>query len=130
MNIYTVHLRHSGLDPERDLVLVKEGFSFPAFLFGSFWALVKGLWLPLLVLALVNFGVMALAWAFDLAEPEGFLVMLGAAAIVGFAANDLWRWQLGRRGFVEAGVVAAPDEDSAWQRFLDANPHLAPTGLP
>jgi hypothetical protein len=53
--------------------------------------------------------------------------MVGAALIVGFVANDLWRWQLERRGFIEAGVVAAEDEDSAWQRFLDANPHLAPS---
>ncbi|MBI2584926.1 MAG: DUF2628 domain-containing protein, partial [Rhodospirillales bacterium] len=32
MRLYSVHLRRHGLDPDRDLVLVKEGFSWPAFL--------------------------------------------------------------------------------------------------
>ena len=31
MRLYSVHLRRHGLDPDRDIVLVKEGFSWPAF---------------------------------------------------------------------------------------------------
>ena len=45
MNTYTVHLRRHGLDPERDVVLVKEGFSWPAFFLSFLWALWHQLWL-------------------------------------------------------------------------------------
>ena len=45
MRLYSVHLRRHGLDPDRDIVLVKEGFSWPALLFSFLWALRHQLWL-------------------------------------------------------------------------------------
>ena len=46
MNVYTVHLRRHGLDPDRDLLVVKEGFSWPAFFLSFLWALWHRLWVP------------------------------------------------------------------------------------
>ncbi|MBI4365233.1 MAG: DUF2628 domain-containing protein, partial [Deltaproteobacteria bacterium] len=51
MRLYSVHLRRHGLDPDRDLVLVKEGFSWPAFLLSFLWALWQRLWLAAAVIA-------------------------------------------------------------------------------
>ena len=45
MRIFTVHLRRHGLDPDHDLIVVKEGFSWPAFFLTGFWALCQRLWL-------------------------------------------------------------------------------------
>ena len=45
MRLYSVHLRRHGLDPDRDSVLGKEGFSWPALLFSFLWALRHRLWL-------------------------------------------------------------------------------------
>ena len=56
MRVYTVHLRRHGLMPERDLVLVREGFSWWAFLFTSLWALWHRMWWEALGLFAIVLG--------------------------------------------------------------------------
>ena len=125
MRLYTVHVRRHGLDPDRDLVLVKEGFSWPAFFFSAFWALWHRLWLAALAILAAN---AALALAVVLTSPDPvteIALSVGLAAIVGTVANDLYRRKLDKRGFLLAGVVAADDADAALRRFLDGDPALA-----
>ena len=125
MRLYTVHLRRHGLDPDRDLAAVKEGFCWPAFFFSILWALWNGLWLVGLVLlaaqAVVG-GAVALLGLDPLSQAA---VSLGLALIIGMLANDLRRWTLSRRGFDEAAVVAGGDADAALGRFLEDAPELA-----
>lgn len=125
MRVYTVHVRRHGLDPDRDVVLVKEGFCWPAFFFVVLWALWCRLWLVaagliaaqvVLNAALIVAGIDALGEA---------IVQLGFLVLVGSFANDARRWTLKRRGFEEAGVVLARNRDAAEQRFLDHHPELA-----
>ena len=118
MRFYTVHLRRHGLDPDRDLVLVNEGFCWPAFLFSVVWALWHRLWLVTLITV---FALVVLAFAVAVAGPAA----AGLALIIGVVANDLRRWTLKRRGFVETGVVAGRDRDAAERRFLEGDPGLA-----
>lgn len=125
MRIYTVHLRRQGLDPDRDIALVKEGFCWPALLFSVFWALWCRLWwvaLGLLGVEMALGGAVALLGLDPLSEAA---VSLGFAVIVGFGANDLKRWTLRRQGFVEVAVVIADGRDAAERRFYDHNPQLA-----
>ncbi len=125
MRLYTVHLRRHGLDPDRDLTAVKEGFCWPAFFFSVLWALANGLWLVglgLLVAQAVVVGAIALLGLDPLSQGA---VSLGLAVIVGMLANDLRRWTLSRRGFTEAAVVAGGDADAALGRFLEDTPQLA-----
>jgi hypothetical protein len=125
MRLYTVHVRRHGLDPDRDLVLVKEGFSWPAFFFSAFWALWHRLWLAALAILAAN---AALALAVVLTSPDPvteIALSVGLAAIVGTVANDLYRRKLDKRGFLLAGVAAADDADAALRRFLDGDPALA-----
>ena len=125
MRHYTVHLRRHGLDPDRDLVLVKEGFSWPAFFFSMLWALWLRLWLVAGLFLLVQ-AALSLVLAVWRPDPvSAAAVSAGAALILAFAANDLRRWTLGRRGFVETSVVAADNRDGAERRFLDGEPALA-----
>ncbi len=125
MRLYTVHLRRYGLDPDRDLVAVKEGFCWPAFFFSALWALWNGLWqvgLALLVAQAAIGAAIALLGLDPLSQGAAFL---GVAVIVGMLANDLRCWTRGRRGFDEAAVVAGGDADAALGRFLEDTPHLA-----
>ncbi len=92
MNIYPVYTR-PGTRP----VLVREHFSFWAFLFGPIWLFVHRAWIP---------GILALC------------------AIVAIAAEDLRRWSLDRRGFILAQIVAAPNNEAALGRLLDRRPDL------
>ncbi len=125
MRLYSVHLRRHGLDPDRDIVLVKEGFSWPAFLFSFLWALWHHLWLAAVAifLAVTTLNV-AVYWLRPDVMSQAAL-LLGLGVIVGYLGNDL-RWRnLTRLGFAFAGVVSGDDPDKALRRYLDSEPALA-----
>jgi hypothetical protein len=122
MRIYTVHYRPDAAGD--DLVLVKEGFCWPAFLLSTLWALWHRLWWVALGLAAMTAAIGAAGTALGLGPVADTALSLGAALIVGFVANDLRRWTLARRGFSDEGVVVGDGEDSALRRFLAHTPAL------
>jgi hypothetical protein len=123
MRLYTVHYRR-GLD-ESELILVKEGFSWPALFLTVVWALWHGLWGT----ALVLLGILVLLSVAGAAlglEPffEGAL-SLAVSVLAGLLGNDLRRRALERKGFTMEAVVLGDDADSALRRFLDNHPLYA-----
>ena len=125
MRLYTVHVRRHDPDAGSDLVLIKEGFCWPAFFLGPLWALWHRLWLAALVLLV---AALALGWAGMLLRLDGLsqgAVSVGFAAIVGFVANDLRRRRLARRHFTHAAVISGAGREAAEGRFLDGEPALA-----
>ena len=125
MRVFTVHLRRHGLDPDKDVRLVKEGFNWGAFLFSFLWALWHRMWWTAFGLFVIITGA-GLAAETLLPDPVARgAVMLALYAAVGFVANDLMRRHLAARGFAEAGPVCGDDPDHALYRFLDADPALA-----
>ncbi|MFH5923169.1 DUF2628 domain-containing protein [Roseomonas xinghualingensis] len=116
MRVFTIHAK-GGEKPRTRLV--REGFSFWAFLFGPLWLLWRGLWL-----ALLGYLVVMVAIAF-IPDPWETFVGLALQVLFGFHARDLERWTLRRRGFASQGVVAAHDEDEAALRVMRARPWLA-----
>jgi hypothetical protein len=123
MRVYTVHLRCPG--PDEDLILIREGFSWMAFLFTWIWALWNRLWLFAAGLFAANAAVAATVWAFGL-HPWGQASLTLAVSIgAGYLAFDQRRRALEARGFEPMGVVAAPDLDAATRRFLDEHPVLS-----
>lgn len=119
MRLYTVHVRRHGLDPDRDVVLVKEGFSWLAALFGPLWALWHGLWLVAAGLVGLEVVLAAVTSGLALTSPAEMVVAVAVAIGVGFVANDLRRWTLRRRGFDLVSVASGGDGESAVRRFLD-----------
>jgi hypothetical protein len=119
MRLYTVHIRRTSRDPDRDVVLVREGFSWGAFLFTVLWALWRRLWLAaflILLGALVLDSVAALARL----DPVGEAVLsLAYALYIGFAGNDWRRRALARRGYDEQAAVGAADLGDAERRYFD-----------
>ena len=122
MRIYTVHYRPAAFDD--DVVLVKEGFCWPACLFTTLWALWHRLWVVALWLAAFTAVIGALGAVLGLNPLADAALSLGAVLIVGHTANDLRRWTLARRGFSDEGVVVGDGEDSALRRFLAHTPAL------
>ena len=115
MKTYTAHLKQG-----RQPVLVREGWSWAAFLFGPLWLLAKRAWI---VAALEAVGL-ALMVGF-LSAPFWRPALLGLALLNGLLGRDGVRWALDRRGFVLGHVVLAPDRDAALLRLLTARPDLA-----
>ncbi len=124
MKIYTVHSRadaRPGTDPDRNLVLVKEGFCWPAFFFGALWALWKRLWLA----ALLIFTAEAVVGLLAAGTALGLVAALGLGLIIGYIGDDLRRWTLGRRGYEETGVVGGSDLAEAEMNVFAEYPALA-----
>ena len=123
MRIYTAHLRRRGLYP--DLVLVKEGFCWPAFILSAPWALWHRMWLSALVLLATGAALgasMTLAGLNDIGQGA---ISLGFAVIVGFLANDLRRRSLEQRGFAFRDVVAGTGLAAAERALLESQPELS-----
>jgi len=125
MKVFTVHTRRGSLDIDRDVVIVKEGFSWPAFIFSVIWAIWCRLWLVAIGLLVVEVIASAMMAWLNTSMTTQAIVAVGLALGLGVFGNDLWRWTLARRGFVMSDVVAAADRDAAEQRYFERHPQLA-----
>lgn len=112
---YTAH-RRPGAPP----VVLREGWSWAAFLFGPLWLLVhRALW-PALGLCVLLAACMLLAPG--RAGTVGVVVLM---VLSGLWGRDLVRWSLGRRGYALDAVLVARDEDAALARLLAYRPGMA-----
>ncbi len=118
MRLYTAHVRQRQVP-----VLVREGFSWGALIFGPFWLFAHRAWLAG---GLVLLAGMSLAGA---PQPGGVVLQFGLAWALGLFGNDLRRWTLTRRGYGFAQVVGGPDADAALARLLQHRPDLMPEAL-
>ncbi len=120
MRIYTAHLR-----ADRPPVLVAEGFSWGALIFGGLWLLLHRAWIA---------GVLAIAASVLIGAvtrpPARALLELGLAVLLGLVGRDLVRWSLSRRGYLAAHVVAARNAEAALRRLVAGRPDLGPRFLP
>jgi hypothetical protein len=114
VRIYTAHTRARSAP-----VLVREGFSWGALVFGPLWLLAQGVWIA---------GVLSLcAWvliAVLVPRPAVVPVLLVLHWALGLFAQDLRRWSLAQSGYLLVHVVAAPDADRALARLLERRPDL------
>ena len=112
MRVFTVHMppAENASAGETLPLLVPERFSWGALLFGPLWLLAHRLWWPAagFLLASLLLGLLS-PWA-----------AAGLQVVFAFEAEDIRRWALARQGWQAAGVVAAPDQQAATQRLLDA----------
>lgn len=114
MKLWTVHTA-----PGRPPVLVREGFSLWAALFGPLWLLTKGAWLPALLL-----GCAEAAIGLAVHGPQRTVLELALAWLVGLCGRDMLRWSLARRGYTISHVVTGRDDEAALTRLLDRQPWL------
>lgn len=125
MKVYSIHLKPGALEPDRNALVIKEGFSWPAFLFGPFWALWNRLWVIFAILAGV-YAAVTIAFALFPVNSAAEIAVTGAIAIlIGLNANDWRRSSAARRGWRTEGLAAAPDRDTALRRYFDLHPDAA-----
>ncbi len=119
MKLYAVFLKDHARNPARDMILVKDGFSWPAFFFTVIWALCKRMWW----IAAALFAVIGLvAWTLEAVETPGSIsqiMILAVCATIGMAGNDIRRWHLANLGYSEVAVIGAKNIDDAERRFLN-----------
>lgn len=116
MKFWTVHLRGNA-----EPLLLREGFTPWAALFGPFWLLAHRAWIP------AALAFCAGAAASLLPSPIDGVAEFALAWATGLFGRDLVRWSLARQGWLLAHVVAAQDEEAALARLLTARPGLVPS---
>ena len=125
MKIYTVHHRQeasgslTGLG--EDVILVKEGFSWPAFFIPLIWLIYKRMWIVLAFYIAVTVGLTVLAQVALMPESAVFVATFVLNLIFGLEGNDLYRWTLGRRRYREQAVVMGSNLVTAEQRYFEAS---------
>jgi hypothetical protein len=119
MAIYTVHSRADAPD---DPLFVKDGFSWPAFLFTLIWALAKRMWIVAAIIATYFIVTGLIAASTPREDFWQFLASLVLGLILGFEGNDLRRWSLARRGYGEVSVIEAQDLEEAELKFFAGRP--------
>jgi len=120
VRIYTAHLREG-----RPPVLVREGFSWGAALFGPLWLALHRAWIGCALALAIGIVLATLGRGAD-----ARVLWLGFAWLLGLFGRDLQRWSLARRRYALAHVLAARDADAAFARLLAARPDIVPAGLP
>jgi NhaP-type Na+/H+ or K+/H+ antiporter len=119
MRLYTVHIRRNSEAPDHQAILVREGFSWGAFLFTVLWALWRRMWLGAFLILLGALLIDSLAQLANLDELSETVLFFAYALYIGFAGNDWRRRNLARRGFDEVAVVGARGIDDAERRYFD-----------
>jgi Protein of unknown function (DUF2628) len=114
VKVWTAHEK-----PHTSPILLREGFSVGALIFGPLWLAMRRAWLP----AGASL-VLAIAILLVTHPPASIILILGEAVLLGFSGRDLARWSIARRGFLETNVVAARNEDEAQTRLLAERPDL------
>lgn len=118
MKLFTIHVQKYGVDPEPDIRLVKEGFNWPAFVFSALWAVFKGYWWVAIGIFAASMAISFVLALFGLDLFGQAVVNIAFNLLLGIYANDLARWTLSRRGYVEEEVVSGVSNDHALERYL------------
>ncbi len=120
MAVYSVHLPGApGQKPNAsDAAFVREGFCWPAFVFGPFWLLGRRLWLSAALWFAAFFILSGLAGA-GLLSSGASLLLIGLMQIfIGVEAERLIEKQLWRQGYDLAEIIAAPHLEEAEMTFF------------
>jgi hypothetical protein len=120
VKFWTAHIR-AGAAP----VLVREGFSWGALLFGPLWLAAHRAWIAAALSLAAFIPIIVLA-------NDGIAAALLATLVVllGLSGHDLRRWSLDLRGYLLAQVVFARNELEALERLLERRPDLKGSFLP
>jgi hypothetical protein len=113
-------------------IVLAEGFSWGAFIFGPLWFLWHGLWVSALMLLAVELALSGLLTQAGVPVEVVGIPTIGLSLLVGFNARDWWRMTLARRNFTFAGVVMAQNLDEAeWKLMQRAFADVVPAnGIP
>lgn len=121
IKVYTVHLPAGATDAARGamrLVLVKDGFSWPALFFPLPWLLWQRMWWPALGWLAGAALVVAAGRLLPLGDQAAAVLACAYAVWFAFQANDMRRWQLAARGWSLTGLALGRSGDEAELGFL------------
>jgi Protein of unknown function (DUF2628) len=122
MVTYTLHVpegtRPGDPDGLEKAELIKDGFSWGAFIFTFLWFFANRLWIAGLGVLVIVIAFAALLNAVDVRPLAGTAAQLLLLILIGLEANSLKRWTRARRGRPTVAVVAADDYEAAEEKAI------------
>lgn len=115
MRFYSAHLK-----ADAEPIVMREGFSWGAFLFGPLWFAMHRAWIAAVITLAASIVIVVTAGPLTCA-----VLLLGLAIALGLTGHDIWRWALEQRGYLLMHVFATRDADEALLRLIDQRPDLA-----
>jgi hypothetical protein len=117
MTTYTLHLARDARpgDPAAldEAEIVKDGFSWGAFILTFLWFFYHRLWLAGIFVLLVLVALNAAFNVLDVHPAARFAAEVLLQILIGLEANSLRRWTYERHGRPAVDVVTAADRDDA-----------------
>jgi hypothetical protein len=120
VKFWTAHIR-GGAAP----VLVREGFSWGALIFGPQWLAAHRAWIAAVLTLIVWVLIIVLT-----RDGVSAALLTTVIVLLGLSGHDLRRWSLEHRGYLLAQVVVARNELEALGRLLERRPDLRGGFLP
>ena len=118
MRLYTVQERAAAAGADPDVVLIKEGFCWPALVIPVLWLLYRWQWLGLGAYLVASGLLSGLVYLVGLDKLSAGLLSLLFSLLVAALANDWRRWRLSARGYDVVGVVAGGNLDRAEENYF------------
>lgn len=118
MNSYTAY-QYTRSGKIEDVVLIKEGFNFSAFLFGPVWLLYNKLWGVLGIYIIFYLGVIQLLEKNLIDFTQSFLLSITLHFYLGYIANDHLQKRLKLLRYELIQIIIGKNEDEALLRLVD-----------
>lgn len=115
MNLYSIYVKDQS--EKFDPAIIRQGFSFWAFIFSFFWSIYHKMWLLTIAIILANLLIL---WA---ETPENTFMVQYAQGIAqffifGFFASELREWYAVKRGRRLVDIILASSEEEAEIKYL------------
>lgn len=117
MPSFTVHTP-AGRSPSERIVLVSDGWSWPAFIFGPFWLLWHRQWLAFLGYVALWLALTFAGRTLGLHPVSASLLSTLLNVALALEGSQIRRWSLARAGLPASAVVSAANVDDAEVRYL------------
>jgi hypothetical protein len=119
MRIYTVHINPEIAHAVEKPILVSDGFSWKALVFGVLWTLYHRLWTVSIVLAAVAVLFILASEHKWLDATSLFILQAAFNFYIGFSASDWYRDSLAARGYITYDIVVSDSDMRAQQRYFE-----------
>lgn len=120
MQLYNSYIKKTQEGEIEDLIFVKNGFSFPAFIFSLAWFAYKKMFLVATTGLLFIILLSNIFSAFLKSDPAGTsIAFLTALLIIGVNGNYWYSKFLKRKGYDFVGCVFGKNKEEAKLRFVE-----------
>ena len=106
-------------------MLVREGFSWGALIFGPLWLAAHRAWIAAVLTLAATILIVFLT-----GNAVAATLLTALCVLLGLSGQDLRRWSLDHRGYLLAQVIVARDELEALGQLLERRPDLKGIFLP